>query len=246
VDCPAFQSEEPGHLPKEAEAPRHISRHRLYRLGGIALTLLLVLGIAALGWRFFGDQLSRLAFAPPQVTPHPAYVAPTYIYQQPTVDDYIPGIVPTKSPQPRPAVATLIVDSISNFDSTAIVQTVAASPTLIQHKIVDGDNLELLANKYNTTSQAIIDINFKMRVPVWVDHVIVIPEDIVDVSNLPKFEAQLIEETTAVSVIIDEADCSAALFQQYNYKKIITKEGVESILADTWVFIPRNSPSKQP
>jgi hypothetical protein len=56
------------------------------------------------------------------------------------------------------------------------------------HRMLQGESLFTLATRYNTTAQAIKNINLNMPDPVWVDWPVIIPLDTTDVSGIPAFE----------------------------------------------------------
>lgn len=57
----------------------------------------------------------------------------------------------------------------------------------IIHKAKDGERLEAFAEKYNTTVEAILAINYHLTNPVWEDMLFVVPIGFSQVAGLPVF-----------------------------------------------------------
>lgn len=56
------------------------------------------------------------------------------------------------------------------------------------HRVARGENLTLYARQYETSTEAILAVNYHLTMPVWEDWIIVIPLETVDVSDVPPFE----------------------------------------------------------
>jgi hypothetical protein len=58
----------------------------------------------------------------------------------------------------------------------------------VVHRVVRGENLTLYAQQYETSTEAITALNYRLPMPVWEDWILVIPVDKFYVSDLPQFE----------------------------------------------------------
>lgn len=246
AQCPVFRSPKETPLPAHAGGSDMIGMQRRKLLISRFLIVAVLLISAGLVWFFFGDQITGQVFASPVAVIEGTYTAPTYEYAIPTSEEYKPSTFSTQLIPPTPQAPALLWQSTPGPDRTAIVATLTAQLSLKMYRVVLGDNLEALARDNFTTSQAIIDINAKMHIPLYVDEVIVIPVYITDVSDLPKFEVRMIESKTAVSVIADLNDCSETLFAQFNQPLIVPEADGGYIPADTFVLIPRPVNNNQP
>jgi len=244
--CPVFRSPKATSLPAQASAPDVFNRQRLaFWFTRIFIVAALLISAAAI-WFFFGDQIINRVSASPAVAEVETYNAPTYEYTIPTSEDYRPSIFSTQLAISTPMAPTLLWQATPGPNSTAIVATLTAQLSLKMYRIVLGDNLDALARDNFTTPQAIMDLNYKMHIPLWVDEIIVIPVNITDVSDLPKFEVRKIEVKTPVSLIADVNDCPETLFAQYNQPLIIPEADGGYIPAGTYVLIPRPVLENQP
>lgn len=246
AQCPVFQSPKETSLPAQAAAPDMIKQQaRTYWVTRMMLIAVLLLSAAAV-WFFFGDEITNRVSASPAVILEDTYSAPTYEYAIPTSEGYQPSIFTTQMALSTAVAPTLLWQSTPGPDSTAIVATLTAQLSLKMYRIVLGDNLDALARDNFTTPQAIINLNYKMHIPLYVDEVIVIPVAMTDVSDLPKFEVRKIEVKTPISVIADVNDCSETLFAQFNQPLIIPEADGGYISAGTFVLIPRPVNEYQP
>jgi LysM repeat protein len=71
---------------------------------------------------------------------------------------------------------------------------IGSAHLFVIHRIVQGESLFTMATKYNTSTEAIKNVNYNMPDPVWVDWLVIIPVDTSDVSGLPTFEAYMVVE----------------------------------------------------
>ena len=107
------------------------------------------------------------------------------------------------------------------------------------HKVLNGENLNQYAATYNTSVEAILAVSYKLKAPVWVDSLVVIPVGFTDVAGLPSFEAyQLIKSGRSVEALAQELGVAAADLKYYN----AIVDG-ESLLIGDWLLIPRARPA---
>ncbi len=245
AQCPVFRSEGREKLPKEAVAPDFLRRRAVRYWAQRILILLAVVLIAAAGVYLYQVQLPAFVFAAAQPTQVPAYNIPRYENAQPTLENYAPRILLAPNLSTPDEDSILIWQETPGSSETPQAKP-AAYPNLQVVRVAYGDNLYALAEKFNTSEQAIIDLNDSMRVPLWVDEVIVIPVDLQDVNGLPKFKPVEIQQRTSVEQIAQSFGCSAELFKLYNPGSIVIEDGIDLVPGPTWVLIPRVEPANQP
>ncbi len=247
VRCPVYQSQKRGRLPRVAAAPDYVRQHFLsYWSMRILLSLMAILAAGALFWVLSSSTLLQSWFSKPDPGDIVAYTAPTYQYSIPTVEGYMPGAGGTgENLTPQPTETFLWnTDGTPNIADTE--KAMANHPRLKIYQVKNGDNLDALATKFQTTPRAIIDINYTIRIPLFVDEVIIVPEGITDIRSFPRFEARKIQQRSPVAEICRINACSIEQFQQYNESIIITVDEVPTVLEGIWVLIPRPNAANQP
>lgn len=151
------------------------------------------------------------------------------------------NLLPTKSP-----LYTVLPDSAPH--STRVASRVCGyeldvifgdENRFIFHRIARGENLDLYANRFQTSTNAILYINYEMQMPVWENAVIVIPVGTTVGIGFPFFETF---EQESIKISVDELakqlNTNAQLFRRYN--------GFDETCLEFsgWMLIPRerNSP----
>ncbi|MCJ7434984.1 MAG: LysM peptidoglycan-binding domain-containing protein [Anaerolineales bacterium] len=84
-----------------------------------------------------------------------------------------------------------------SFEVTQI--SVGGQYTFLVHIVEWGETLDMIANKYGTTVQAIMAVNYELKPPVWAQYPIVIPVGAQDTVGLPAFEVYVVEDETVSS-----------------------------------------------
>lgn len=107
------------------------------------------------------------------------------------------------------------------------------------HKALDGENLNQYADKYATSVESIVTVNHKLKTPLWVDTLVIIPVGFTDVASLPAFEAHEVAEAgKSLETLAQELGVSAADLNYYN-----AVGAGESLLAGDWLLVPRPKPA---
>jgi hypothetical protein len=131
-----------------------------------------------------------------------------------------PGVAPTIRPDP-----------ILDLDTP-----IGAEQKFIIHRVLEGESLQYLADRYNTSPKAILDVNHNIISPLWVGWIIVIPVNTSDVDGLPSFSAQQIDdEGISLKTFASQFDISAEKLSIYNNIEVdhILHQG-------EWLIIPSN------
>jgi LysM repeat protein len=95
--------------------------------------------------------------------------------------------------------------------------TFGSNPVFVIHQLERGDNLNMLAPKYQTTPNAILAVNYHLSMPVQPGWFIVIPVGTSNVTNVPPFEPY---QAPGVVITTDEMarqlGTDPRLLSQYN------------------------------
>ncbi|MEA3325749.1 MAG: LysM domain-containing protein [Chloroflexota bacterium] len=108
----------------------------------------------------------------------------------------------------------------------------------IIHRAVAGESIGQYASRYNTTIHSIYAVNNNLPSVLYIDQILVIPVDIVDVSDLPTFETYQVKETgLTVPQIVEQLSIATDAFRIYNNIPLnyVFNSG-------DWVLVPRQRP----
>lgn len=167
---------------------------------------------------------------------------------------YGPGGVPTPPPRFDPEIPVTGLNEITSTPQhtaspSPSITVVVLTPTLLAlhaldvpigtltplviHQVSEGESLEVLASHFNTTSEAIIAINYDFFLPLWPNALIVIPLDQVNVIDLPQFEPYHVKEAISLK------DLAADLSVDIEMLKVYNLVGSDHVFAvGDWVLIP--------
>lgn len=241
-ECPVYQGGGKVMLSRENREPNARQKRRIQNGVMAAILILLALGTA---WMVYANQVTIKEFMlslEPRPEPASTYIAPTFMVGSAQAEAYQPLILTT-------AQASTVRPPEAETESPQVTVT----PTydgpengrgFVIHKVQSGESLDQLADKYYTSSAAILDINYKLAPPIPADRTIVIPEGIVKTGKYPQFEVKYIPEKTKVAFIVEKYECDPVLFQQFNRPLIVTSLDIPYILDKQWVLIPRERTKK--
>lgn len=134
----------------------------------------------------------------------------------------------TKSPEIE---STVKPDPILALDTP-----IGRDQKFIIHRVIEGESLQYLADRYYTSPQAILAVNDDLILPLWIGWIVVIPMDTTDVEGLPSFSAyQIDNEGITLERFAAQLDASAEQLSLYNN---IDEEHV--LHQGEWLIIPRN------
>ena len=134
--------------------------------------------------------------------------------------------VPSPSSTVRLPTSTLLV-------LHALDVPIGTLTPLVIHQVSEGESLEVLASHFNTTSEAIIAINYDFFLPLWPNALIVIPLGQVNVIDLPQFEPYHVKEAISLN------DLAADLSVDIEMLKVYNLVGSDHVFAvGDWVLIP--------
>ena len=91
------------------------------------------------------------------------------------------------------------------------------SPTFVVHLMAGGESLNMYAEKYQTTTDAILAINYQLTTPIKSGKVIVIPLNTSSVSGIPPFELyQAVEAVVTTDELASQLGTNSQSLDQYN------------------------------
>jgi hypothetical protein len=104
----------------------------------------------------------------------------------------------------------------------------------LMHRVLTGENLTVYADQYQTTTDAIVAINYHLPLPVWADWVVIIPVGYSDVSSLPPFEPySATNERMSIEAMAGKLNTDLELFRTYN-----AFDGTCGVFSG-WLLVPR-------
>jgi hypothetical protein len=105
----------------------------------------------------------------------------------------------------------------TSFTPHAVETPFGENPTLVIHKVLDGEGYIYLAEQYGTSVEAIKAINYQLSEALWVNNILVIPVNTQLVTGLPKF---IVREISTEGMTIEEyaqrMQLDAELLKRYN------------------------------
>lgn len=105
------------------------------------------------------------------------------------------------------------------------------------HRIQSGESLAVLADRYHTTTRAIIAVNYHLPLPVWADWVVVIPDQTADVEGIPPFESyQAVNLKMTLDELAHQLGVDAQTLQTYNNFQPSCNA------FSGWLLVPRSNP----
>ena len=215
------------------------------------LILLLVCGAILLG----GDRLPGLTSGWSSLF-KPESSAPAAALPGGSADgasSQTPSAQPTQSLQPTPlASVTIPQTAVQPAATPSLVKPtrdpalalllhaekdiqIKADPAFVIHKVRSGENISLYADFYGTTVGAILSVNASLRIPMWVDDLVIIPLDCQDAAGLPAFQPyQVGAGPLSLGALAEQLDVDPAEVARFN--------GLSSdarLMAGDWLILPQ-------
>jgi LysM repeat protein len=205
VECPVYQKEENGRLPKDLRS-RHPDEQKIKTwIPIMALIVVVVVGLVA--YIVFGF------FKIPGMQGVPLGGTPTSTPTTATV------IVSTATRTPIAVVKITVTKTLSTPTVAffSLETPISGNPQLVLHRVLSGESFNYLAQKNNTTVQAIKAINFDLQDALTIDKVLVIPINIIDVTGIPAFSCYEVEaDGMTVEEVANLKQVEEALILKYN------------------------------
>jgi hypothetical protein len=235
--CPVYKKEH-RHAPPARLRVVQLLRTKLSRRTLWLLVPLLLLGITA--WLLGASPLGETG-SPFPVNPVAGDPAPVSSSTSASAPSASPGLVPipVSSPPTESPVAIVPPQPTTPVPAVhcgyALEQPIAIEERkVILHRVAYGENMNLLAERYATSIQAILDINYFIPSPLWSELVIVIPLDTQEVADLPVLEPfWLAKESASLQQVADQAALELPALLQVNQ----LDPGCSAYTG--WVLVPR-------
>lgn len=209
-DCPVYQKNVLEPLPKEYRGSLPARRMSKTAISILILLLVMIVGAAILGLlgivRIPGLEFSLMAQQDTSTfTPPTQFV----IVPPSTSTTSLTGtIIPTD---------TQSMIEATSFTPHAVETPFGENPTLVIHKVLEGEGYIYLAEQYGTSVEAIKAINYQLSEALWVNNILVIPVNTQLVTGLPKF---IVREISTEGMTIEEyaqrMQLDAELLKRYN------------------------------
>lgn len=198
VDCLYFQSGEGEKFPNEIKyktqgVSGNLKRILLIGSLGVLLTIVVLLLIFGDGWRtqkngFEATQTLKVGFFPTGVEQR------ILLTDTPQIDEMVET---TRTPESFGVSPTALIEfpTPTNPDPVLALDTpIGGEVQFIIHRVLEGESLQYFADRYNTSTEAILGVNENLVLPMWVGWVVVIPLNTTDVAKFPAFVPHQIEE----------------------------------------------------
>jgi LysM repeat protein len=219
--CPVSQKEKIEPLPKEFAAGVSIEKKNkaLFRIillvGAVLIGLLL---LALMAGMFQGQVQSKSTASSTMVTES------VLITQTPTLNvlptDTAPE--PTRTPTRTPTLKilpthTTVVPTPTHIPMHQLETPFGETPRFVIHRVIDGETFIFLSEKYSTSKEAIVAINFGMQPVLWANTIIVIPVGMTDVTGLPSFSTFMVaEQGMTIEDLATKVSVDVTLLKLYN------------------------------
>jgi len=209
-NCPVYQKDVYEPLPKEFRGSQSVRTKPKYSYSFVILLLVMVAGATVLALL---GVISIPGFESPLVAQKrtATFAQPTTFVVVPPPTSTVPiggTIIPTATKSPIQATP---------FTPHAIETPFGENPTLVIHRVRDGEGYIYLAEQYGTSVDAIKAINFQLPESLWVNNILVIPVNTKYVAGLPKF---IVREISAEGLTIEDyaqrMQLDADLLKRYN------------------------------
>ncbi|MBI5965731.1 MAG: LysM peptidoglycan-binding domain-containing protein [Chloroflexi bacterium] len=231
-ECPLFLSGQAAPLPGHIRAPRGRKKRVKKFLWRTLFVFLIVIGVvSALAWNIWDQGVfSSFTFEKANETAPAAYSPTT---------PYTPSPEVTASASPAPTLTSMAAlrtrTPAAPLSKHQLELPIGTDHKFLIHSVLEGENLDQYAPKYNTSVEAIMAVNHTLQPPVWVGTLVVIPIGFTDVSDLPSFEIYMITESgMTVELLAQKFSIDPLDLKYFN----AINDG-ERLLVGDWFLIPR-------
>ncbi|HPB89839.1 MAG TPA: LysM peptidoglycan-binding domain-containing protein [Bacteroidales bacterium] len=234
ASCVVFKAQAKQNMPEELKMKawrKRKGRKKSFHL--IILAVLLVCILIALIAYFQQNKQDDTLMIPSQTMPATTTsLAVSLITPRSALATYSVTEAPTLTPQPKPSLTPTEIRE-GHYLETPF----GKEQLFIVHRVNPGESLLFLATQHNTTPEIIKAVNNQLIVPIWVDSILIIPLDCIDLAGLPAFEAfQITENGLTLRELAEGLAIDLEALVDYNN---IPADGF--LINGEWVLIPRAS-----
>jgi len=239
-ECQIFKANAKVKMPKDLqiEGPSLWSdKKRVFRLIGILVIIVMIL-LGILFKDFWLSGIANILGGNNVVLPD---ATPLVIFQSPTsrfVKDATPTLSITEinpSETPAPEMLTPTATFTNTKPPLALETPIGGSYKFIIHQVVEGESLPLYASRYQTSLEAIQAVNGGFEFPIQIGDFVIIPVDLIDVSDLPTFEPYQVKVDILVDELAIELNVSIDDLTLYNNIDLGTL-----LQKGDWIIVPRD------
>jgi hypothetical protein len=207
--CPVFDAGGKKPLPKELRMRKIGATRKLigrWIIFAVVLTTLIIGGLILSGyWAPFGDEKTSIPtwisrFIPQKtitITP-PVIIetaTATAVLETETVTPVKITISSTPVPSGEEIAATQTELALASRCAYPLDNPFGSTDRqFLLHRVVEGENITILTERYETTPEAIEAVNYFFPSSLWAELVIVIPLKMSNISGLPSFKPVLLDE----------------------------------------------------
>jgi LysM repeat protein len=245
--CEIFPEGRYTQLPGRAriDATQRAVIRRPWLLTALIVLALLVIGVA--GLTLLDPDLLPFSLQPllpagetllaPPVTDRPSSASPS---SPATSDEFTSTAdIPVAPIVSAPSTTTVLDATLvtATYVPIGLETPIGTNPSLLIHRVLPGESLDLIAARFDTSVEAIQAINYYLPSPLWADLPLVVPLGQQATAGLPQFEAyQVSASGITVEQFAQGLDLDVRLLRKYN----LLPEGAR-LVAGQWLLIPRPS-----
>jgi LysM repeat protein len=238
-ECPLFLSQQTMPLPKDLRIPRSSADiTRKNSLRNLVIALMIFIAISAVGWRMAAGR-GRASLLSEQVTwtASPSAEPTSTLIDPPTISvAVIPTMTLTISGMATDVAIPLSVPSNHQLD-----EQIGTDYKFVIHKIVQGETLSQLAEKFDTSVEAILAVNYSKKNPGWSGTLLVIPVGFTDFSEIPGFVVYQVAEKDRGTTVEKMAEYLQVDPLDLKYYNGWTTDGDRPLVGE-YLLIPRPRP----
>lgn len=134
--------------------------------------------------------------------------------------------VPTKISSPTPTTRPVL--------KLALETPIGLDQKFMIHRMMEGESLELLAGKYETTVATIQAVNYYLPLPIHINWTVVIPLGMIDISGLPAFQPYMVVAGMTVEEFAQSMSVDVSTLSYYN-----GLTATYQLSPGDWLLIPR-------
>jgi len=240
-NCPIFNAPPGQKMLKDIQSPKSglsiIKKKRLRTLIISAVLLLVILGIV-ISNLITGDKIGFISQdmnTPNKINTGISQVTSQTSQKTTPQENTIEKFTQTQT-EPSPTL-TIQLTLTPTYEKPvlALDTPIGDENQFIIHRVAEGESLQIFANLYNTSVEAIRNVNYDLIAPLWIDWLVVIPMNTTDVTGIPTFEPYQVEsDQISISELSELLSTSIADIIKYN--NLNTEH---FLVQGDWLLIPK-------